>query len=217
MVSFASHRSGLTLIELLIVITVLGILTSVLLPLLDRNPTAARAAADAWQLHTHFQWLTDYQRRNQGSLPGEGGHKFVLSTWTSKQFEHTPENLDKYFTPGTKDPHWRTVRSKLLKGLDPWPDLASVSTADTHYCGRASQHLATARGADAALMATDNEDGLWNLDDGAINVLFADGRVRTYSHRMLRDMFGVGPLDEDHPIATYGPNSPIPACQKLDN
>jgi hypothetical protein len=34
---------------------------------------------------------------------------------------------------------------------------------------------------------------------------------------MLRDLFGVGPLDKDHPIATYGPNSPIPACQKLDN
>ncbi|HEB54159.1 MAG TPA: type II secretion system protein [bacterium] len=214
-------QSGFTLIELLIVISIIGVLAAVLLPTILESQGAANAEADRMQLRTHYQWLELYKTKHKKALPREGGYRFVLSTWTSKIFDHTEENLDRYFTPGVRndDPDYRRAREQMELGQDPWPDLASTTSLDTHYVGRAKEHLRTAnRGANEAWMATDNEGGMWTFPDGTINVLFCGGNVRGYSYQDLRDRFGLADvMDPDAPIDTYGPNSPIPECQKLDN
>lgn len=209
--------SGFTLIELMIVISIIGVLAAVLLPRVLESRDAANASADALQLRTHAAWLEVYMSKNSRFLPTEGGHKFVLSTWTSKIFDHTEENLDKYFTPGSQDPIWREKRESMQRGEDPWTDIKSVNTEDTHYVGRAKDKLRSATsGADEALIANDNE-GTWSLRDGTVNILFWGGNVRTYSYQDLERLFGVGAFDKANPVLTYGPNSPIPACQSLAN
>ena len=73
------------------------------------------------------------------SYPTEGGFRFVLATWTSGVCEHTEEKFDLYFAPGARDtdPEWIDLRKRVQKGEDPWPDLRSTSSKDTHYVGRA--------------------------------------------------------------------------------
>ena len=212
-------ESGFTLLEACVLAGCIGLLAACALPVAARANHAANAAADALQMRTHFTWMEVFKWKHGRELPRVGGHKFVLSTWTTKIFDHTEENLDMYFCPGARerDHHYLAMRARMAAGEDPWPDLASVTTRDTHYVGRAKEHLETAEAtANEAWMATDNE-GQWMFADGQVNVLFNSGVVRTYSHDDLAKRFGLGPLQPRQPVLTHGPNSPIPECQKLAN
>lgn len=193
-------------------------LAAVLLPQVLTSQDQANAFADKKQLSDHALWMQVYQNKHDGFLPTQGGgHRFVMATWTSKIFDHTPENLDKYFTPGSQDPAWKIAKDSMLRGEDPWPTMNDVTTESTHYCGRAQKEIKSAtQSADEAWMADDNE-GVWNLRDGTVNVLFNGGVTRQYSYQKLVEMFGLGDLDRANPVQTWGPNSPIPECQKLDN
>ena len=211
--------SGFTLIELLIVISIIGVLAAVLLPAILENKDAANLLADQMNLKRHFEWYTIYQSKHRQSLPSEGGHKFVLATWTSNTVEHTPENFDRYFVPGIRDNNinYQDMRKAVTNGEDPWPDLKSTNSQDTDYAGRARDHLRTStQGAEQAWMADDNE-GVWSHNDGSVNILFNGGVVRTYSYQELSERFSLGKFDRSAtPMDTWGPNSPIPECQKLD-
>ncbi|MFT4512800.1 MAG: type II secretory pathway pseudopilin PulG [Planctomycetota bacterium] len=212
-------ESGFTLVEWCVLVVCVSLMAACALPMAASANHAANASLDTLQLRTHFTWMEIYKRVHRVALPSKGGHKFVLSTWTGKIFDHTPENFDLFFSPGARerDSHYFSMRGVMEKGEEPWPDIASVTSEDTHYVGRAHEHLPTAMGsARDAWIATDNE-GQWTFADGHVNVLFNGGNVRSYAYEDLAQRFGLGPLQIDKPILTHGPDSPIPECQKLGN
>ena len=137
-----------TRIELLIVVSVLAFFSECEMRMVFGSQAAAHALADSANLRWHAQQLELYRLQNRRSLPSEGGHKFVLSTW--RIVGRTAENFDRSFTPGRRDddPDYRRLRSTVERGEKIWEDLKSTTSLDTHYAGRAKEHRLSLRSGD---------------------------------------------------------------------
>jgi prepilin-type processing-associated H-X9-DG protein len=143
--------------------------------------------------------------RDRRGMPTEGGHRLLLQPWTSGMLDPTPENLRCFFNPGRRgrDPHYRELRARLLRGERIWTDLAQTTSRDTHYAALATPFLAHLFDKDQVIAADDCEDG-WPFPGcvtHAINLLYGDGHVREMAFAEL-------------PV--FGPSSPIPELQRLE-
>lgn len=210
-------QSGFTLIELLIVVGIIGLLSAVLVPQLLESQAVFDAKAEQGHLSKLGYFLSIYKARNKDALPNEGGHRLLISLWTTKVMDHNEENFDFFFTPKSGDPHYRELRDQVAKGEDPWQSLNSVTSDDTHYAARAKGHLRSVNsgGEEQAVAATDNE-GMNCLRDGTVCVLFNDLiKVRQYFAEDLIKLYSV-PDPRQNPVMMVGDSAVIPACKKLD-
>jgi prepilin-type N-terminal cleavage/methylation domain-containing protein len=207
-----SPFAGFTLIELLVVISILSLLAVTFVPSIVESEQGARQAADSRQLSQQGQWIRMYHQK-LGRYPEGGGHQFILGPWIKDIVEHTPKNLDFYFTPGLResDDHYHQLCKQDLTRL--WPDLQSVTSADTHYAGRSAREKKGMESGTEAWMANDNEGG-WSFADGSINVLYGDGTVRAL--RMATELKEQCNWSKEQGPFPVGPDSPHPQLKRLE-
>jgi len=198
--------AGFTLIELLVVIGILSTLMVALLPQILAGQKEADIFADKTNLKWHYNNITIFRNRKL-TLPREGGAKFVLAPWVKGVVERTPENRDRYFTPGVVelDPRWNELKDEDPEDI--WRDYDDIMADDTSYAGRAAKYYRTMKSDKEALMAN-------VFPDGTINVLLGGGQVRTlYKDGELAQYW-----DEDDPDfeIDVGEDSPVPVLRKLE-
>ena len=204
-------QRGFTLIEILVVITILGLLMAVILPNVLGAGVTANQQVDRVNLSRIYEFMQEYQAKNSGKLPTGGGHKFLLGPWIEGAIARTEKNRDHYFHPvlRTEDDWCIELSKQPVNSI--WRKREDVSSKDTHYAGRADKHKPGMRSPNEAWAANDNEIGpAW--DDGTIHVLLSDGMVKPLKRGDLPGF----PEDDDKYAYPVGPDSGHELLQKLE-
>ncbi len=210
-----SRSAGFTLIELLVVIGILALLSGVLYASLSQGNQAAERFADQANLRWHYQVFTDYHTSHGHKLPPGTGHRFVLEPWVSRSVQRTPENFERYWTPGLPSP--RREALELLDMEKVWDDRSALDSDDTQYAGPSAE-LKQQRlfgNETLPLMANDNEHGPAFLDH-TINVLMGGGQVRTLvlDPNLIREGFDPSVAGATFPVGAGSPHEVLSRLEK---
>ena len=208
-----NRSSGFTLIEMLVVIGIISLLAVALLPNIVSGRAAANQTADAANLSWHYFNILDYERKYK-HYPRGRGHQWVLDPWVRGVVERTPQNLEKYFTPGLSGDVIRDLKRELEETGTVWSTADALTSLDTDYAGRdSSRRSGSIMSGKVPWMSNDNEFDP-AFPDGSINVLMGDGVVRVL--HIDPDFLGYGwtveKVAERFPV---GPESPHPLLQQL--
>jgi prepilin-type N-terminal cleavage/methylation domain-containing protein len=209
------REKGFTLIEMLVVITIIGLLAVFLLPNVLGARESANQAADKKNLSEIYTFLQLY-RDKKGHPPSHGGHRMLLAPWVEHIIDRTELNRDRYFTGGKAgdDSYYRDeVKPRPLREL--WNRFEDLSSSDTHYAGLAKTHSRAFSKPGTPLAATDNEGiTIWN--DGTIHVLMSDATVKSLLKSDLIEQ-GLWPADDPADfIFPVGPESPHELLKMLE-
>ena len=209
------RQAGFTLIELMVVVTIIALLAVAILPELVKSQERANQTVDQLNLRWHFQNLVNYKGRYKTS-PRGGGHRFVIDPWIRNVVEHTPQNMERYFSPQAMGDDERYLELKAMSAEDYWKNADDLTTEDTTWAAVAKEYKRNVMTGKRIVMATDNEGG--NIyPDGSVVVLYGDGTPKT----LFRDpdFIAVGysaDVDEDE-VIEVGPNSRHEQLQKLEH
>ena len=208
-----NRSSGFTLIEMLVVIAIISLLAVALLPNIVSGREAANQTADRVQLGWHYFNITNYERKFK-QYPRGSGHQWVLDPWVRGVVERTPQNLEKYFTPGLSGGGIAELKRELQETGTVWATADALTSLDTDYAGRDSrQRRGNIMSGKVPWMSNDNEFGP-AFPDGSVNVLMGDGVVLTLhiDPDFLDYGWTVERVGEAFPV---GPDSPHHLLQQL--
>ena len=92
--SFPAHRRGFTVVELVVVVTVIGLLASLALPQLSGVVVRAKQGEREVMMNAILQSMNDYASTHGGQLPGDGPLALPRNP------DHAPDGSRQFFSPG---------------------------------------------------------------------------------------------------------------------
>ena len=144
-------------------------------------------------------------KTEQGIEPKGSGVRFFAEVIASGTWEDTEDTRRVLTCPG------KNVTP--VTSMPSFADLAAVTGDHSRYAGRDNVNHPLERfpmRGTEPLIACDNEQGMNH--DGVMNVLYADGSIKTFQVEMLRERKKLGPEEE---VIYVGANSQVDDLRKL--
>lgn len=122
--------NGFTLMELLVVISIISLLIALLLPALSRARDAAHNTICSNHIRQIFLGSSLYSHDEKGNIPGKGGTSAQDWPTALRPYISAAPNISPGYKNPTTLPHWRCPTSPLVPGS---MVVASSTKVATHY------------------------------------------------------------------------------------
>ena len=168
--------SGFSLIEILVVITIIGLLMTIGFGPVQNALESGRVTKCKKNLQDIGQSLLIWKdQRNKGKWPKESGIRFLLKTWQTGMI--TGRNCETFLCPGTSDSNDGGPDGEPGSSYKDWDNLDPNTIS---YAGRDVEAFPL-KGTDTStlVIASDDNDGRAN-HRFLTNILYADGSTGSF-------------------------------------
>lgn len=193
---------GFSLIEILVVITIIGLLVGLALPALQNAQENARVTACQSNLKNIAQSLIAFKSRNKNNWPNESGIRFFLSL--AKYDAIDKKDMGVFVCP---------AMSFDTKDGEVYSDWDSIDSTMTSYAGRDTKNfpINKSREGDEVIVSDDNE----TQDNHRTQTVYvyADSVPKTFDREVDGENRGI--VFEEGELVTVGPDSKVEELKKL--
>lgn len=92
-------RQGFTLLEMMVVIVIIGILSTYLIINVPQFIDKANATASERNMRRLYEHLLEYQQNNNMNWPTDNGQRFFIRPWKDDLIEKTEQQANAFFSP----------------------------------------------------------------------------------------------------------------------
>jgi len=204
-----TRQTGFSLIEILVVITIIAALVGLATPIIQNALDKGRVVTCSAHLKDIGQEMFLWKQRHKDHWPSESGIRFLLVLHRDGQIEGKDNAV--FLCPGTNDINW--IPGESTEPGTAYEDWDTLDSTMISYAGRDNKNYRINKNDEnkEVIAADDNEFG--KNHKYATNYLYADGSVSTLDiDADVRELgIDLGGLD----YVPVGPDSPIEHFQKL--
>lgn len=213
-------RAGFTLLEMMVVIVIIGILSTYLVVNAPQWFDKANATASERNMTRLYQYLTEYRQNNNMSWPSESGQRFILKPWKDGLIEKTEQQALAFFSPAytyedcAQDMGIDPKSMTIVEYLNNWDAIGPGYTSYAGFNGSADK--------DARLQLKRNPGSVAIVSDALMvhrfGVIYMTADSAT--HRLLREEIeeqtGLD-LNDDTVIFRPGPGCGVKVLETVSN
>jgi prepilin-type N-terminal cleavage/methylation domain-containing protein len=214
-------RAGFTLLEMMVVIGIIGLLTSFLIPNIVDAMARASIAAEKGNMQEMQTWMQLYRNSHNQSLPTESGQKFILKLWKDGTIERSEKNAKRFFSAGENYTEYMASEGfdpgeiSVVEYLTDWdsigPGYINYAAFDPQGDRTLRRKLKTAPSTVTILA------NATFAHRNAIVYMTADGDIRELNIQNLIDEGILTKEDVDSGVVPVGAGSPIEQLRTVTN
>ena len=212
------RSAAFTLLEMLVVILIIGILSSALAVNVPKWIDNAKMTASEANMKKIYLYLTEYQG-NTGNWPSDSGQRFFLRPWKDGQIEKVEQNAEIFFSPAwgfeqcAQDVGYKVGEIDIVDYLNDWDNIQTGYTSYAGFSSRGDRESRRSLQQNPGSTAIVSDASWWHRT--AMIYMTADGYLHRLTRAEVLDMTGLP--EEDLQYLQPGPGCEVPELQSVVN